>query len=131
MCQTHIPRRDDSFARSNGRENPQGKTGAQRAMATAMVFDPCWLEETTTAGTFLRERSTQFDTRFSRYHGLLRFIACRVLPNDEGAEEAIENCRVRASQNLPEFEQEGAFRSWLVRILLNEAMAIRRRRPID
>jgi DNA-directed RNA polymerase specialized sigma24 family protein len=80
-------------------------------MATAMVFDPCWFDETTAAGTFLQERSTQFDTRFSRYHDLLRFIACRVLSNRESAKEAIENCRVRASQNLPEFEQEGAFRS--------------------
>jgi len=107
----------------------QGMTGAQHVMATAMVFDPCWFDETTATGTFLQERSTQFDTRFSRYHGLLRFIACRVLSNSEGAKEAIENCRVRASQNPSEFEQEGAFRSWLVRILLDEAMAIRRRKP--
>ena len=99
-------------------------------MAITMVFDPCWLDETNAMQTFLQERLTQFDTRFSRYHGLLRFIACRVLPNSEGAAEAIENCRVRASQNLPEFEQEGAFRSWLVRILLDEAMAIRQRGPI-
>ena len=99
-------------------------------MAIAMVFDPCWLDETTAAETFLQERSTQFDTRFSRYHGLLRFMACRILSNSEGAQEAIENCRARASQNLPEFEQEGAFRSWLVRIALDEAMAIRRRNPI-
>lgn len=106
----------------------QGMTGAQRVMATAMVFDPCWFDETTATGTFLQERSTQFDTRFSRYHDLLRFIACRVLSNSEGANEAIENCRARASQSLLEFEQEGAFRSWLVRILLDEAMAIRRRK---
>jgi DNA-directed RNA polymerase specialized sigma24 family protein len=99
-------------------------------MATAMVLDPCWFDKTTAAGRFLQERSTQFDTQFSRYHDLLRFIACRVLSNSEGAKEAIENCRVRASQNLPEFQREGAFRNWLVRILLDEAMAIRRRRPI-
>jgi DNA-directed RNA polymerase specialized sigma24 family protein len=95
-----------------------------------MVFDPCLLDQTTAPGRFLQERLTQFDTRFYRCHSLLHFIACRVLPDSEGPEEAIENCRVRASQNLPEFEQEGAFRSWLVRILLDEAMAIRRRRLI-
>jgi hypothetical protein len=129
MCQTHI---SAAITRSLGlmAEKISRKTGAQRAMAIAMVFDLCWLDETTAAGTFLQERSTQFDTRFSRYHGLLRFMACRVLPNGEGVEEAIENCRARASQNLQEFGQEGAFRSWLVRILLDEAMAIRRRKPI-
>ena len=129
MCQTHIPRRDDLFSRSYDLGS-QGKTGAQHEMATAMVFDPCWFGETTAGGTFLQERSTQFDTRFSRYHDLLRFVACRVLSNGEGAKEAIENCRVRASQDLRVFRQEGAFRNWLVRILLDEAMAIRRKRPI-
>jgi DNA-directed RNA polymerase specialized sigma24 family protein len=106
------------------------KEWSQQAMATAIVLDPCWSDETTAVGTFLQERSTQFDARFSRCYGLLHFMACRVLEHSEGAEEAIENCRVGASQNPPEFEQEGAFRSWLVRILLDEAMAIRRRRLI-
>jgi DNA-directed RNA polymerase specialized sigma24 family protein len=100
-------------------------------MATVIAFDHSWSVETTAVGTFLQERSTQFEARFSRYRGLLHFIACRVLPNGEGVAEAIENCRARASQNHPEFEQEGAFRSWLVRILMDEALAVRRRRPID
>jgi DNA-directed RNA polymerase specialized sigma24 family protein len=95
-----------------------------------MAFDPCWSDETTAVGIFLQERSTQFDARFSRCYGLLHFIACRVLQDSEGAEEVIENCRVRASQNAPDFEQEGAFRSWLVRILMDEAFAVRRRRLI-
>lgn len=99
-------------------------------MATVILLDHSLSDETSAVRTFLQERSTQFEARFSRYHGLLRFIACRVLPNGEGVEEAIENCRARASQNLAEFEQEGAFRCWLVRILVDEAIAIRRRRPI-
>ena len=100
-------------------------------MATAMVFDPCWLDETTAAGTYLQERPKEFDARFSRCYGLLHFIARRILGSSEGAEEAIEHCRVRASQNPLEFEQEGAFRSWLLRILMDEALAARRRRRID
>ena len=99
-------------------------------MSTIMAVDHSWSVATIAVGIFLQERSTHFETRFSRYHGLLRFVACRVLPDGEGVAEAIGNCRARASQNLPEFEQEGAFRSWLVRILLDEAIAIRRRRPI-
>ena len=95
-------------------------------MATVMVFDPRWSDETTEVETFLQERSTEFDARFSRCYGLLHFVACRVLKGSEGAEEAIENCRFRASQNPPDFEQEGAFHSWLVRVLMDEALAVRR-----
>jgi len=100
-------------------------------MATLMVFDLCWLDQTTAVRAFLQERSTEFDARFYRYHGLLHFVACRVLEDSEGVEEAIENCRVKASRNPPDFTQEGAFRSWLVRILIDEALAVRRRSRID
>jgi DNA-directed RNA polymerase specialized sigma24 family protein len=57
---------------------------------------------------------------------LLHFIACRVLGSSERADGAIENCWVRASRNPPRFEYEGAFRSWLVRVLIDEALAILR-----
>ena len=77
--------------------------------------------------TFLQERSAVFDARFSRCYELLYFMACRVLGGSEGAEEVIENCRLRASQNPADFEREGAFRSWLVRILMDEALSARRR----
>ena len=93
-------------------------------MATVIALDHSWPVETTAVGTFLQERSTQFEARFSRYRGLLHFIACRVLPNGEGVAEAIENCRARAFQNPLEFEQEGAFRSWLFRILIDEARVL-------
>jgi hypothetical protein len=131
MCQTRIPRRCNWFAQSSyGRENLNKRTGAQHAMATGMVFEHCWLDETTAVGAILRERSKEFDARFSRCYGLLHFVACRILEGSEGAEEAIECCRVRAFENLPGFEHESAFRSWLVRVLMDEAFAARRKRLI-
>jgi len=72
-----------------------------------------------------RENPAVFASRFSRCHRLLHFIACRVLGGPEHAKDAIENCRLTASRNLPRFEYEGAFRSWLVRVLIDEALAIR------
>ena len=39
---------------------------------------------------------------------------------------AIQNCWRTASRNPPHFEYEGAFRSWLVRIIIDEALAILR-----
>jgi DNA-directed RNA polymerase specialized sigma24 family protein len=62
--------------------------------------------------------------RFLRCRGLLHFMACRVLGGSERAQLAVENSRLTASLNPPRFDNEGAFRSWLLRILIDEALAI-------
>jgi hypothetical protein len=69
-----------------------------------------------------------FDDRFSRCRRLLYFIARRVLGGSEGAEEAVKNCLLTVTRNLPKFESEGAFRSWLLRILIDEALLILRQK---
>jgi DNA-directed RNA polymerase specialized sigma24 family protein len=51
-----------------------------------------------------------------------------VLGGDERAEDAVKNCWRSASSNPPHFEHEGAFRSWLVRILIDEALALLRKK---
>lgn len=71
----------------------------------------------------------QFDVRFSRSYRLLHFIACRVLGGPERADEAVENCWSTASRNPPRFEYEGEFRSWLLRVVIDEALAILRNAP--
>jgi len=70
------------------------------------------------------EQSAIFVRRFLRSYRLLNFIACRVLGDEDRALVAIQNCWRTASRNPPHFEYEGAFRSWLVRILIDEALAI-------
>jgi DNA-directed RNA polymerase specialized sigma24 family protein len=77
-------------------------------------------------GNRQQENPAVFHARFSRCSRLLHFIACRVLGGCERAGEAIENSWLRASWNPPRFEYEGAFRSWLVRVLIDEALAILR-----
>jgi DNA-directed RNA polymerase specialized sigma24 family protein len=47
-----------------------------------------------------------------------------VLGNHAEAEEAVQNCLLTVSDNVPRFEYEGAFRCWLVRVLIDEAVAI-------
>jgi DNA-directed RNA polymerase specialized sigma24 family protein len=69
-----------------------------------------------------------FDSRFSRSRRLLYFVASRILGDSEHAERAVHNCYCSASRELQDFEHEGAFRSWLVRILINEALSILRER---
>ena len=73
------------------------------------------------------EHAHKFAFRFSRYRPLLYSLACRVLEDIQGAENALENCWRTASRNPPQFDYEGAFRSWLVRVLIDEALAILRK----
>jgi len=73
-------------------------------------------------------QSAAFELQLSRNRGLLYFIARRILNCAQEAEEAVKNCRLTASRNPPGFSSEGAFKSWLVRILIDEATLLLRRR---
>ena len=81
-----------------------------------------------TISNHVQEDPTVFNARFSRCHGLLHFIACRVLGGTEGARDSVQNCWFTASRNPSKFEHEGAFRGWLLRIVIDEALAIRRKK---
>jgi DNA-directed RNA polymerase specialized sigma24 family protein len=82
---------------------------------------------------WLEEDPAEFNARFWRCYRLLHFITCRVLGGPERAEEAIDNCWHTASRHAPRFEYEGAFRSWLVRVLIDEALALlpKRQQSVD
>jgi DNA-directed RNA polymerase specialized sigma24 family protein len=71
-----------------------------------------------------QENPEALDVLFSRYRRVLYRIAYRVLENHQEAKDAVRNCFLAASCNPPQFENEGAFRSWLVRVLIDEALAI-------
>jgi len=71
-----------------------------------------------------QEDPRDFEARLLRCRGLLHFVACRVLRSCEGADEAVERCFLTACGDPQEFAYEGAFRSWLVRILIDEALLI-------
>ena len=72
------------------------------------------------------EQSAIFVRRFLRSYRLLNSIACRVLGGEDRALVPILNCWQTASRNPPHFEYEGTFRSWLVRILIDETLSILR-----
>jgi DNA-directed RNA polymerase specialized sigma24 family protein len=74
------------------------------------------------------DNETIFSQQFSRCRELLYFIARRILNCADEAEAAVRNCRLTASRNLQRFQTEGAFKSWLVRILIDEATLLRSRK---
>jgi DNA-directed RNA polymerase specialized sigma24 family protein len=62
--------------------------------------------------------------RAARYRRLLYFVSHRVLGNSDRAAFAVENCLVSAARHVTTFDDEGAFRNWLVRLALDESLAI-------
>jgi hypothetical protein len=64
------------------------------------------------------------DVLLSRYRHVLSLVAYRVLGNYAEAEDAVQNCLLTVSDHVPKFAQEGAFRCWLVRVLIDEAVTI-------
>ena len=82
-------------------------------------------------GKSREDTQSAFELQFSRCRKLLQFIALRILNCAEEADEAIKNCRLTASCNPPAFTTEGAFKSWLVRILIDEATLLRRNRQTN
>jgi DNA-directed RNA polymerase specialized sigma24 family protein len=65
-----------------------------------------------------------FRALFSQYRRVLYSVAYRLLFNHRDAEDAVQKFFLSASTNIPMFECEGSFRSWLLRGLIDEALAI-------
>jgi DNA-directed RNA polymerase specialized sigma24 family protein len=78
------------------------------------------LEEIVSCEPDLRD----FEDQFDRCRNLLQLVAVRILGSQEYGKVAVRNCQTAASRNPPSFESEGAFRSWLVRILIDEAVEL-------
>ncbi len=69
-------------------------------------------------------RPSDFESRFSKNRKLIAFVASRLLDSHEDAETAVKECFETASRNPPVFTNDGAFRSWILRIVIDEALLI-------
>jgi catechol 2,3-dioxygenase-like lactoylglutathione lyase family enzyme len=92
-------------------------------MTTATITDMFFKPHKTTPPT-LRWQLDKFNEWFSRCHNALQHIANQILGDYLMAEHALQNCWFRASRNPQKLENEGAFRSWVVRLLISEALSI-------
>jgi DNA-directed RNA polymerase specialized sigma24 family protein len=82
------------------------------------------LSEVVTVLESSTDNRISFYARAERYHCLLYCVADRVLGNPDRAVIAVENCLLWASRHFTTFDHEGDFRSWLVRLALDESLAI-------
>jgi RNA polymerase sigma-70 factor (ECF subfamily) len=80
----------------------------------------------------LLERARQSDaaafaTLIRRHDKHLYRVARSVLPDDQEAEDAVQESYIRAFTGLRDFRGAAGLRTWLTRIVLNEAIRRRRR----
>lgn len=67
-----------------------------------------------------------------RHHNRLLFRTARsILKNDDEAEDVLQDAYLRAWQALARFRAEAKLSTWLVRIVVNEALARLRRKSAD
>ena len=68
-----------------------------------------------------------------RYNRRLYRIARSILRNDSEAEDALQSAYVQAFKAIGAFRAEASLATWLTRIVINEALALRRARkpPIE
>ena len=71
-----------------------------------------------------------FEELVRRYDRNVFRIAQHITQNREDAEDVVQDAFLKAYQNLPRFQEQSKFYTWLVRIAVNEAlMKLRKRRP--
>jgi DNA-directed RNA polymerase specialized sigma24 family protein len=71
-----------------------------------------------------RSHLEKFEEWFSRCRSTLEYTACLMLADSKMAESAVQRCWLKESRNPPVFESEGAFRSWVLRRIIREALHI-------
>jgi asparagine synthetase B (glutamine-hydrolysing) len=77
------------------------------------------------------KNSSDFESRFLKNRKLIAFVARRVLDSHEEAEAAVKACFKAASRVPPVFASDGAFRSWILRMVIDEALLILSRKGND
>ena len=73
-----------------------------------------------------REDPHVFDLRFRRTCRMLQSLAVRILGDPKQAKTAVGNCWRTARRRSPRFIYEIEFRAWLLRVLIEEALVLRR-----
>jgi RNA polymerase sigma-70 factor (ECF subfamily) len=71
--------------------------------------------------------SALYEIIMRRHNQLLYRVVRAILPNDEEAEDVMQDAYVRAYEHLGQFAGRAQFRTWLTRIAVHEALARVRR----
>ena len=74
-----------------------------------------------------RHESAPIEALMRRYNRRLFRVARSILRDAAAAEDAVQECYVSAFTKLDRYQPTGAFGAWLTRIVINEALMLKRR----
>jgi RNA polymerase sigma-70 factor (ECF subfamily) len=102
----------------------------------AAIVSTSRASEAYASDAILAERAAQRDTDairtiMRRYNRRLYRMARSILGNDAEAEDALQNAYLKAFRALGDFRADASLGTWLTRIVINEALALARRRKPD
>jgi len=117
-CKNNVTTRLQTPRAYSSRDNQEGNLNMSCATTKAPSEQPEIAQLTS------REQSDRLDEWLLRSQKTLHYIARQILGSSELAASAVERCHSRALEDSPRFECEGPFRSWIFRVLINEALSI-------
>ncbi len=80
-------------------------------------------------GRILQGETDAYEVIMRRYNQRLFRIARSFVPDEEESEDVVQEAYIKAYEQLSRFEFRSRFSTWLIRILINEALAhVRHRR---
>jgi len=91
------------------------------------VSHSCDLPDTELVTRILAGEKQLFELIMRRHNERLFRIGMTILTNNAAVEEAMQIAYIKAYEHLQQFAQRSAFSTWLVRIFLNECMAMKNR----
>ena len=75
----------------------------------------------------LRGETDAFEDLVDHYRGVMLRTAYRIVRDQASAEDAVQDALIQAWQHLPSLREAGALRSWLMRIVVNQCLSLKRR----
>jgi RNA polymerase sigma factor (sigma-70 family) len=93
----------------------------------ANILKPDQLSDTALITRILAGEKQLYEYIMRRYNQRLYRIGMSVLKDDLEVEEAMQASYIKAYEHLASFEQRSLFSTWLIRIMLNECLAQKKR----
>lgn len=75
----------------------------------------------------LRGDTRAFDEIFEHYSGSMFRTAYSIMKDRDLAEDAVQNALIQAWQHMSSLHEAGALRPWLMRIVVNQCISVKRR----
>jgi RNA polymerase sigma-70 factor, ECF subfamily len=97
-------------------------------MQASLLPHPADLPDTELAALAARADSGAFEILMRRYNQLLFRTARSILKSDEETQDAVQEAYLSAWRALPAFRSDAKLSTWLVRIVINEALGRLRKR---